>query len=491
MDRRCRRQQLVEGRVGRGRQTSPHRSRDDTPDRNRRQGVRRDPELSGGGVEFARHGHGARRGARTCSSVVACKRSAPGRSPNPDHEIGSTRSSGAGTRGHEPRNRSTSTDGSPWCAGRRASASAGTPTAATWRTSRVRTCQRLQDHDGWARRIMTSDAVHVVRTRPGRPGRRPSASEEDGRGCICGPDRRRGPSLDRHCFSTAARPDSLASAACYRLVDHRLTFHRGRHVGSRDRDLCVGRRPTGPRARPKNPLQTRLRPLVVRSRLGDPPEKVGFPDQKWVRVPGGGAVAEVGSTIDLSCDLVAQRRERHRGLDRWASSRAARRRRAPGPERRFAGSPATSTSRVDSHRASGKERFADASDPLFAPVRTRSRSGSSRSTSVQRLRRRTADGEPVLGDRPVTMVGWICAVSSPALEPRPARAALIGFTVRQGQAPHACATISYIATRSRPRCDRSRRPPCSIARDRSRVTRGRAAPPTTAMSTASSTVACP
>lgn len=35
-----------------------------------------------------------------------------------------------------------------------------------------------------------------------------------------------------------------------------------------------------------------LRPLLVPSRLDAPPEKVGFADDKWVLVPGGGAVAE-------------------------------------------------------------------------------------------------------------------------------------------------------------------------------------------------------
>ncbi len=40
-------------------------------------------------------------------------------------------------------------------------------------------------------------------------------------------------------------------------------------------------------------LLVRLRPLLVPSRLEDPPEKVGFQDQHWVRVPGGRAVAEV------------------------------------------------------------------------------------------------------------------------------------------------------------------------------------------------------
>ena len=36
-----------------------------------------------------------------------------------------------------------------------------------------------------------------------------------------------------------------------------------------------------------------LRPLLLPSRLGDPPEKVGFQDDHWVKVPGGHATAEV------------------------------------------------------------------------------------------------------------------------------------------------------------------------------------------------------
>lgn len=35
-----------------------------------------------------------------------------------------------------------------------------------------------------------------------------------------------------------------------------------------------------------------LRPLLVPSRVDDPDLKVGFADQKWFRLPGGGAVAE-------------------------------------------------------------------------------------------------------------------------------------------------------------------------------------------------------
>jgi hypothetical protein len=44
-----------------------------------------------------------------------------------------------------------------------------------------------------------------------------------------------------------------------------------------------------------------IRPVLVSSRFEDPPEKVGFQDDHWVRVPGGRAVAEV--TIYLAMAL--------------------------------------------------------------------------------------------------------------------------------------------------------------------------------------------
>ena len=37
-----------------------------------------------------------------------------------------------------------------------------------------------------------------------------------------------------------------------------------------------------------------LRPLLMPSRPDDPPQKVGFADDRWLRVPGGGGAAEVG-----------------------------------------------------------------------------------------------------------------------------------------------------------------------------------------------------
>jgi hypothetical protein len=36
-----------------------------------------------------------------------------------------------------------------------------------------------------------------------------------------------------------------------------------------------------------------LRPLLAPSRLDDPPQKVGFQDDKWFQIPGGGAIADV------------------------------------------------------------------------------------------------------------------------------------------------------------------------------------------------------
>jgi hypothetical protein len=62
---------------------------------------------------------------------------------------------------------------------------------------------------------------------------------------------------------------------------------------------------------------SRLRPLLVPSRLGEPDEKVGFMDDKWFRVPGGGAIAEVG---DNAIYLVMSLRNVGSGigvLDRW------------------------------------------------------------------------------------------------------------------------------------------------------------------------------
>jgi hypothetical protein len=40
-----------------------------------------------------------------------------------------------------------------------------------------------------------------------------------------------------------------------------------------------------------------LRPLIVASRFEDPPEKISYADQHWVRVPGGHGVIEVTADV--------------------------------------------------------------------------------------------------------------------------------------------------------------------------------------------------
>jgi hypothetical protein len=60
-----------------------------------------------------------------------------------------------------------------------------------------------------------------------------------------------------------------------------------------------------------------IRPVLVSSRLEDPPEKVGFVDDHWVHIPGGRAVAEV---TDDAVYLAISLRNVGTGLavlDRW------------------------------------------------------------------------------------------------------------------------------------------------------------------------------
>jgi hypothetical protein len=60
-----------------------------------------------------------------------------------------------------------------------------------------------------------------------------------------------------------------------------------------------------------------IRPLLMPTRLQDPPEKVGFRDDHWVKVPGGGAVAE--ATDDAIYFAIAVRNVGSglAVLDRW------------------------------------------------------------------------------------------------------------------------------------------------------------------------------
>jgi hypothetical protein len=58
-------------------------------------------------------------------------------------------------------------------------------------------------------------------------------------------------------------------------------------------------------------LQANLRPLLGPSRLQDPAQKVGFGDQHWTHVPGGGGTAEV---TDSAIYLVMSLRNMGNGI---------------------------------------------------------------------------------------------------------------------------------------------------------------------------------
>ncbi len=114
---------------------------------------------------------------------------------------------------------------------------------------------------------------------------------------------------------------------------------------------------------------TRLRPLLVPSRLGEPDEKVGFQDEKWFHVPGGGAIAEVG---DNAIYLVISLRNVGNGigvLDRWCVYAE----RLLGDAEH--GDPATFRRLTrdlyvpPSDRGFWQGALRDPSDPLFEPVR--------------------------------------------------------------------------------------------------------------------------
>ncbi len=60
-----------------------------------------------------------------------------------------------------------------------------------------------------------------------------------------------------------------------------------------------------------------IRPVLVSSRLEDPPEKVGFHDDHWVRIPGGRAVAEVTDEVIYLAIAVKNVGSGLAVLDRW------------------------------------------------------------------------------------------------------------------------------------------------------------------------------
>jgi hypothetical protein len=106
----------------------------------------------------------------------------------------------------------------------------------------------------------------------------------------------------------------------------------------------------------------------VPSRVGDPPEKVGFADEHWVRVPGGGATADV---TDEAIYLTMSLRNVGSGiavLDRWTVYPERRREPEHGTPEQF-----HRLSRdlyiAPSDRGFWQGALRDPSDPLFAQMR--------------------------------------------------------------------------------------------------------------------------
>jgi hypothetical protein len=112
-----------------------------------------------------------------------------------------------------------------------------------------------------------------------------------------------------------------------------------------------------------------IRPLLMPTRLQDPPEKVGFQDDHWVKVPGGGAIAE--ATPDAIYFAIAVRNVGSglAVLDRWdfypERARGDMARHEPDAFRRLT---------RDLYIAASDQGFwqgalRDPSDPLFAAAR--------------------------------------------------------------------------------------------------------------------------
>jgi len=116
-------------------------------------------------------------------------------------------------------------------------------------------------------------------------------------------------------------------------------------------------------------LSVRLRRLLVTTRLEDQPEKVGFQDQHWLRVPGGRAILEVTPEVIY---LAMSLRNVGSGiaiLDRWWLF----------PERVLGDVPHEDPEQFrrltrdlyipPSDRGFWQGAFREASDPIFEPTR--------------------------------------------------------------------------------------------------------------------------
>ena len=177
-----------------------------------------------------------------------------------------------------------------------------------------------------------------------------------------------------------------------------------------------------------------LRPLLVPSRLEDPPEKVGFADEHWVRVPGGRATAEVAEeAIYLTMAL------RNVGsgiavLDRWLvypERQGATEHEAPDQFHRLS----RDLYIAPSDRGFWQGALRDPSDPLFAPMREtiEARRAVDGRPALQRLRRRSAGDHPLR--LPACAGNRLAAGRVAALEPRSRRTSLKRPLRRSGATP--------------------------------------------------------
>jgi hypothetical protein len=119
-----------------------------------------------------------------------------------------------------------------------------------------------------------------------------------------------------------------------------------------------------------------IRPVLAPSRLDDPPEKVGFADDHWLKVPGGRAVVEA---TDEAVYLAIALRNAGNGLavlDRWdvhpvRMAGAAATRPDPGAFRRLTRDIYVPANGLGFWQGA----LRDPADPLFAEVRKRAEAG--------------------------------------------------------------------------------------------------------------------
>jgi hypothetical protein len=114
-----------------------------------------------------------------------------------------------------------------------------------------------------------------------------------------------------------------------------------------------------------------LRPLLVPTRMDDPPQKVGFSDDHWIRIPGGGAILDVTDDVIYMGIALRNAGSGVAILDRWAAS----------PERLMgtADTPVADDMRRltrdiyippnDNGFWQGAIRIQEHDDPLFTPIR--------------------------------------------------------------------------------------------------------------------------